>query len=105
MPGTRKLPFLTILIASLIAGPTLSISRAEAGSTPWLDRDNPGGKGDYEDTVNLLRIQCRIKGTNQRVATNVPSAGYFKDRVRGCWCVNSKVPNGQCKDIEIKYSW
>ena len=79
---------------------------ALAGSSPWLDRDNASGKGDYETTRDLLKIQCKIRGTKQKVSTGIPSAGYYKDPVQGCWCINAKVPgNNRCKDIVIKYRW
>lgn len=90
-------------IKATLAVMAISAGAAQAGSTPWLDRDNPSGKGDYEDTVNLLTIQCRIKGTKQNVDQGVPDAKYHKDPIKGCWCVNR--PGDPCKDIEIRYKW
>lgn len=77
-----------------------------AGQTPWLQRDNTGGKGDYELTNLLLKAQCRIAGTNTVVAEGQPGPGYHKGGTtnHGCWCVNSEQPGG-CENIEIKYKW
>ncbi len=77
-----------------------------AGQTPWLQRDNTGGKGDYELTNLLLKFQCRIVNTDIIVAEGQPGPGYHKGGTtnHGCWCVNSEQPGG-CKNIEIKYKW
>lgn len=75
---------------------------ASAGKTPWFDWDDISGSGDWETTNDILTPQCRIKGTKQSVKTNVPSKGYYKNNTAGCWCKNAEVPNGKCKDIEIR---
>lgn len=97
-----------ILVTALAVGvqaPIAAISPAIAASyTPWMDRDNPGGKGDYEDTVNLLKQHCRIKGTDKAILPGA-SNGYTNKAPFGCWCENSKTNGGKCQDIEIRYSW
>ena len=77
------------------------------GWTEWLDRDGPGGSGDYETKVNFVgvcdtptNIECRVRttkvsydGTGQDV-TATPSAG--------CYCLNSNNPEG-CLDYEVRF--
>ena len=77
------------------------------GWTEWLDRDGPGGSGDYEtkaDFVGLCdtptNIECRVKSTHisydetGQVVTATPSVG--------CYCLNSNNPEG-CLDYEVRF--
>jgi Mucin-2 protein WxxW repeating region len=86
---------------SWVAGATWA-----AGSTPWLDRDNPGGVGDFELTQHLLQITCRYKVGGAAVTTGSP-AGYNCVLPMGGWCTNAQtvVPNAPCKDIEVQFTW
>jgi hypothetical protein len=93
----------------------------------WLDRDDPTGKGDYEDLPTLIKegkikcrrplaIQCRYKDTKQvwgsqvaaYTATNTAGAGYHCETTKGGWCVNAETkPAGSeskptCKDSEVR---
>lgn len=99
-----------LLVSALAIGvqaPLALTSQAVAGSTPWLDRDNPGGKGDYEDTKHLLKQSCKVgkKELPQGEPTSGKWKGYHNVSPMGCWCVNAETKGGVCKDIRIKYSW
>jgi hypothetical protein len=50
-----------LLISAVVCTAALMCGAAYAGFTPWFDRDNPSGKGDYEDTKSLFSISCRFK--------------------------------------------
>ncbi len=79
-----------------------------AGSTPWLDRDNPGGVGDFELTTDLLKIACRYKpgGTVTGAVTTGSPAGYNCSLPIGGWCTNAQTsPKNTCKDIEVQFTW
>jgi hypothetical protein len=78
--------------------------------TPWLDRDDPSGKGDYETVADFtkagkvcdkpIQIQCRFVGeTNPWPAT--PPTGYTCNTQLGGYCVNE--PGLECKDIEVRF--
>jgi len=83
---------------SWIAGTTWT-----AGSTPWLDRDNPSGVGDFELTTDLLKITCQFKGGGA-VTTGSP-AGYNCSLPMGGWCTNALTAGKACKDIEVQFTW
>lgn len=99
------------LIVGLAFGmqaPLAATSTAIAGNSGWLDRDNPSGKGDYEDTKSLLTQKCRFVAPPNAF---IPVGnGYHNEAPLGCWCVNEEVlaaTGGEetCKDIKIKYIW
>ena len=90
----------------------------------WLDRDDPSGKGDYEDLKSLIKegkivcpksvgVQCRYKGPPGTVwgqeivgssSINPSQAGYNCKYALGGWCVNSNTtPKGSCRDSEVRF--
>jgi Mucin-2 protein WxxW repeating region len=81
------------------------------GPTPWFDRDNPSGVGDYEDTVNLLKVECQLTdGTPITFDANGTGTGtwvgYHCKSPTGGWCVNAETSGGNsCKDMHVRYSW
>ncbi|HEY5837814.1 MAG TPA: hypothetical protein VIT19_02185 [Pyrinomonadaceae bacterium] len=75
-----------------------------AGATPWLDRDNPSGVGDYETTSDLLKVSCRFKATGQPVTQGNP-VGYHCNIKEGGWCKNNNPAGLGCKDLEVMFSW
>lgn len=92
----------SILVAAFSALCAVS-SMAMAGSTPWLDRDDPSGVGDWEQTRDHLKIQCRLKG-GAPIPAGAP--GYHCGLPKGAWCENAKTkPINSCKDIEVKFTW
>lgn len=101
-----------LIVSALAVGmqvPLAATSPAFAGSSPWLDRDNTGGVGDFESTHQLLQFQCRIVGSNVPVSQGQPHAGYHAGGKtnHGCWCNNQEAAEagGTCEDIQIKYFW
>jgi hypothetical protein len=100
----RRACLMALALAAVLRAVLGGASPASAGSTPWLDRDNPSGKGDYEGTKSLLSLECRLKGTSRMITTGNPQ-GYHCELPRGGWCVNDEVPGGSCRDMEVRYSW
>lgn len=77
---------------------------AYAGSSPWFDRDNQSGKGDYETMADLMKLECRLKTNQQIVTTGNPDAGYTADVAKGCYCENGGNGNN-CQDLEARWTW
>lgn len=94
--------------------------------SPWLDRDDPGGAGDFETLVDLVKegkikckrplaVQCRYKGGalwGSQVASYTlpptPPTGYTclsSGPSAGGICQNAKtMPKGtKCKDSEVRF--
>ncbi|MEZ5479051.1 MAG: hypothetical protein R3E95_16690 [Thiolinea sp.] len=72
--------------------------------TPWFDRDNPSGVGDYETTSALLKIECRFKDNHQNITDN-SHAGYHCNIEKGGWCKNNVPLGNKCKDIEVRFHY
>jgi len=82
--------------------------------TPWLDRDNASGSGDYENRSgftaaqvcsNPTDIRARVVGTTKVYtpdATMPDSLAYFSAN-SGLACVNSSQSDGTCSDYEVKF--
>uniref|UniRef100_A0A673N7C3 Si:dkey-205h13.2 n=1 Tax=Sinocyclocheilus rhinocerous TaxID=307959 RepID=A0A673N7C3_9TELE len=77
--------------------------------TPWFDRDNPGGLGDYE-TLSLLLIRYPLQVCTQPIAIEVttisgtpvlPPGNIFQvyDPLQGFVCVN-----GACQDYRVRFT-
>lgn len=79
----------------------------EGGGTPWFDRDETTGMGDYEVIEAQLNIQC-IFGIQVFESGQVLPAGYTCEKMWGAWCENSKTqPLNSCKHapVKIRYFW
>lgn len=74
-----------------------SATGAVAGTTPWLDRDNPGGTGDWENLSALVKVECAFTATGQ---TTAGTAGYTCDTA-GSICRNSAAV--ACQDTKVRY--
>ena len=97
---------LFVMLASALFTLALVAGAAQAGETPWLDRDKPSGVGEYETTKDLLKIECRFKGTNPPVyVTQGSPVGYHCNVTEGGWCKNNDPAGLQCKDMEVRYKW
>ena len=87
--------------------------------TPWLNRDTPGGTGDFETLRDHRRerprevcerpsdIECRVKGSSDLVDTGVLASGerFTCDRTVGAVCDNRKQPPGaRCRDYEVRFA-
>lgn len=79
--------------------------------TPWLNRDTPGGSGDYETLAEFLKagkacqeptdIQCQTTdGKNWRDAGQV----YICDAKKGGICANGEQQSGvRCLDYRVRF--
>ena len=79
----------------------------------WLDRDNVGGKGDYEYLSDLIKeghlkekdgkpicIQCQtLEGVDWKDAGEV----YQCDPEVGGVCINADQPDGRCMDYRVRF--
>ena len=89
--------------------------------TPWLNRDRPSGRGDYETIRNFHReqprvvcpnpvgIQCRDTRTRRSYETTGQryhcEIDFTPDGVfGGGWCVNGEQSgNRRCRDYQVRY--
>ena len=83
--------------------------------TGWLNRDNPGGNGDFETLADFVRngqvcanprkIQCRGVGTRQLVSSGtVNGQNYRCDVTVGGVCDNRQQnPGVRCGDYEVRF--
>uniref|UniRef100_A0A673N032 Si:dkey-205h13.2 n=1 Tax=Sinocyclocheilus rhinocerous TaxID=307959 RepID=A0A673N032_9TELE len=82
--------------------------------TPWFDRDNPGGLGDYE-TLSLTLITYPLQVCAQPIAIEVatisgtpvlPPGNNFQvfDPLQGFECVNNQQGGGVCQDYKVRYT-
>ncbi len=81
------------LFALSMATPALA-----AGSTPWLDRDNPGGSGDWENLSALATPECVFTDTGLSTAG---TAGYRCDIAAGSQCTNTAAV--ACRDTKVRF--
>jgi hypothetical protein len=96
----KKLLTLALGLATL----AVLASAAPQGTTPWLNRDLPGGVGDYETASDHLKIQCRFKATGEAITEGVP-VGYHCNIKEGGWCKNNDPAGLRCQDMEVMFSW
>jgi len=95
---------LLVMLASGLFTLALVGGAAQAGETPWLDRDRPSGVGEYETTKDLLKIECRFKDDKSPVTQGSPK-GYHCNVTEGGWCKNGDPAGLTCRDMEVKYKW
>ena len=88
----------------IIAVAGLLFTSSAFATTPWFDRDNPSGKGDYETTNKLLKIECRFK-SNQQTITNTSHPGYLCNIKIGGRCINGIPTGNYCKDMEVRFHY
>lgn len=82
--------------------------------TAWLNRDLPGGNGDYEtladfrasgnnicNGANPIGIECRVAATG----VNWSSSGevYSCTPLVGGVCVNAEQPDFSCQDYQVRF--
>ncbi|KAG1961499.1 transmembrane protein [Pimephales promelas] len=81
--------------------------------TPWFDRDNPGGVGDYE-TLSLTLVTYPHQACAQPIAIEVttisgtpvlPTGNSFQvyDPTEGFACVNAQQTGG-CQDYRVRFT-
>ncbi|XP_055515432.1 uncharacterized protein LOC129711657 [Leucoraja erinacea] len=82
--------------------------------TPWFDRDNPTGQGDFEDLVNLRKenpnqicskpIACEVQTVGGKPPSstndNIPECSILT----GFVCLNKDQTNGACEDYKIRFT-
>ncbi|XP_038629499.1 uncharacterized protein si:dkey-205h13.2 isoform X1 [Scyliorhinus canicula] len=82
--------------------------------TEWFDRDNPSGKGDYEDLFNLRKeypsqicsipTACEVETTSGIPASNTGDNIPQCSIVSGFICVNEEQEDGACEDYRVRFT-
>jgi Mucin-2 protein WxxW repeating region len=88
-----------LLMSSLLAL-SLAVPASATTTTPWLDRDNPGGSGDWENLTGLVtKVECAF------TATGLPTSGpaYRCDVMGGSQCINTAAL--VCQDTKVQYTF
>ncbi|MEQ1498501.1 MAG: hypothetical protein ABL914_07550 [Novosphingobium sp.] len=90
----------TSLKAALVIVALTGSTLASAGSTGWLNRDNPGGSGDWENAAGMVTgFECQIIATGQ---STVGMAGYTCS-VSGSVCQNTAAR--RCQDTQVRFTF
>jgi hypothetical protein len=94
-----------------IRQPDFTPSSCSGTWTPWLNRDNQGGSGDYEtlrDHVkagnacpNPTAIECRT--TDDRQPWKQSGNVYHCELDKGGYCVNQEQGGSRCRDFEVRF--
>lgn len=110
-PPTTRAKLLIIATAILVAGaPQFALAQTWSA---WLNRDTPGGKGDYETIAGFkadgkipcdapLAIECRFASSLHKPITNGSPAGYTCNTAQGGYCEHK--PGLRCQDMEVRFS-
>jgi hypothetical protein len=98
---------LFVMLATGFFTLALVAGAAQAGETPWFDRDKPSGVGEYETTKDLLKIECRFKQNPTVSITDTSHPGYHCNVTEGGWCKNGEAAllGKPCQDMEVRYKW
>lgn len=102
--------------AGLFSKARITGNAVSEGWTPWYDRDNAGGNGDYETLKDIIReygicenptaIECRtVKG---KIDSSKTGQTVHCDTEYGFYCLNRENPGGSlfspnCEDYEVRY--
>ncbi|WP_394391140.1 hypothetical protein [Shewanella woodyi] len=85
------------------------MGRVPASWTQWLDRDDPGGSGDWENRsshpavcANPWNFQARRRGTTIP-ATQTGEIFSTLSASGGLVCQNADQPDGVCFDYEVRF--
>lgn len=103
---------LFIVAVAILFGGSLHAAFAQTWS-PWLNRDAPGGKGDYETIAGFkadgkmpcdapLAIECRFASSLHKPIANGNPAGYTCNTAQGGYCEHK--PGLKCQDMEVRFS-
>ena len=82
----------------------------EASWSPWLNRDNPGGSGDFETLADFVKtdqvcaapigIECQtVNGTDWEEAGQI----YTCVADKGGICRNEDQKGARCKDYRVRF--
>lgn len=106
----KKLACLAALLGATLASPGALAN----GWTNWLDRDDPGGNGDYELKESFsasqvcaspTAIQTRVNGSTT-IITHVDDAPDFLSTFspeKGAVCIKSQQQDGSCNDYLVRF--
>ncbi|XP_061781364.1 cartilage intermediate layer protein 1-like [Nerophis lumbriciformis] len=81
--------------------------------TPWFDRDNPSGTGDYETLKNLYKenpnkickapIDIEVQTTSGLSMDSTGDVVAVADTTSGFICRNSDQNTGMCSDYRVRF--
>ncbi|KAJ8258094.1 hypothetical protein GJAV_G00193100 [Gymnothorax javanicus] len=85
-----------------------------ACQTQWFDRDDPSGKGDYEDLSRLLKeypgqICLKPIAILAQTLSGVPASDtgdcfHIYDATKGFACVNADQRSRKCQDYRVRFT-
>lgn len=102
-----KKTLLSCLTAIVAVSLTAPIFAQTAGvplgskNTDWLNRDRPGGTGDWENTSALAVAECRFVAAPNQIITTANNPGYTCDINTGSVCRNTAAL--ACQDTEVRF--
>lgn len=83
--------------------------------TPWFDRDDTSGYGDYETLSDLIKegkpicakpvgIQCQTTPKYGSIPASLTGESVYILANVGCYCVNAQQPDGTCDyDYQVRF--
>ncbi len=101
----------SIMGGAVIGGGRSSATGKRCRWSPWLNRDTPGGSGDFETVTdfqkagkmpcrNPVKIDCK---TTSGVAWNLTGQVYECSQTQGGICRNSAQKGRKCKDYKVRF--
>ncbi|XP_061781342.1 cartilage intermediate layer protein 2-like isoform X1 [Nerophis lumbriciformis] len=104
------------MIVALLVGNEVQARTPWSGShcwTPWFDRDNPSGTGDYETLKNLYKenpnkickapIDIEVQTTSGLSMDSTGDVVAVADTTSGFICRNSDQNTGMCSDYRVRF--
>ena len=83
---------------------TFDDKRGHAHTTPWLNRDNPGGSGDWELFSNFFKVSCRFTSNQQPISGPAYLCGTPDSRNGGVG-LNAKNGGQPVQDLEVQFTY
>jgi len=75
--------------------------------TSWMNRDTPGGNGDYEigfpNPCNGMIPMNAVVETTGGTRLEYTGESVYVDPSQGGWCLNAEQPDGICNDYRVKF--
>ncbi|WP_422380744.1 hypothetical protein [Marinicellulosiphila megalodicopiae] len=113
MKSNRKNAYLIKCLLTLLVG-VIALPAVAASWTPWLDRDSPGGSGDYEHLNGFTSkqvcsepsaIQARLRGSIHIIydGSLAPDLLASFSPEAGLVCKNNQQQDKRCNDYQVRF--
>ncbi|XP_061923856.1 cartilage intermediate layer protein 1-like isoform X2 [Entelurus aequoreus] len=116
MTSPNMIGWLYVMIVALLVGNEVQARTPGSGShcwTPWFDRDNPSGTGDYETLKNLYNenpnkickapLDIEVQTTSGLSMDSTGDVVAVADTTSGFICRNSDQNTGMCSDYRVRF--